>query len=420
MKVLIISSCYPRPSNLNSGIFVHQQVKALQALGVECHVIQPVNWFPPFGLHRLHPYWKLGHAQLQDTFSSYENVTIHHPRIFIRMPSRFFKEHAWDVEGHGVADYILSHKELRSADILYAQFLIHEGYVGVIVKQRTGIRLVSIALGDDVHAWPEQKTEVIPFLKIVLEQSDLVLANSEALALDTVKWANDNQQLKVQTIYQGIDLEKFKPLSDGKTVGSLRLKFGLEPSISYLLCVARPVVLKGWLNLLDAIQLLGDQFNGWKLLMVAPPITTRDALRLDEEVEKRNIGGFVKYLGDVNHSDMPDLMRAIDLFVLPSYNEGLSNAVIEAMATGLPVIATDVGGHREFINSGKNGILIEPNNTVILAKVLEKVISHELFRNEIASHARAGAEYIGSYTQNAIKLTVAFVKLLKEPGNHQG
>lgn len=412
MKVLIISSCYPRPGNLNNGIFVHQQVKALQALGVECHVIQPVNWFPPLGLHRLHPYWRLGHAQLKNTFSSYENVTIHHPRIFVRMPSRFFNEHPWDVEGHGVADYILSRKELRNADILYAQFLIHEGYVGVIVKQRTGIKLVSIALGDDVHAMPEHNKGIVPFLEQVLKQSDLVMANSESLAVDTVKWEKNDEQLKVQTMYQGIDLEKFKPLSDGRAFGRLRLKFGLEPSMYYLLCVATPVVLKGWLNLLDSIKLLGDQFNGWRLLMVAPARNVPGALNLEQEAEKRRIGRFVINIEEIDHGNMPDLMQAVDAFVLPSYNEGLSNAVLEAMATGLPVIATDVGGHREFINSGKNGLLIEPNNTLDLVAAIRKVISDESYRREIASNARGGAEHIGSYEHNAIKLKIALESLI--------
>jgi len=413
MKVIIISSCYPKPSNINSGIFVHQQVKALQSLGVECHVIQPVNWFPPFALHKLHPYWEKGYHQLKDSFSEYEGVTIHHPRVFRKMPSRFFSDHHWDVEGEAVARYIKKNEKLRNADILYAQFLIHEGYVGTVVKQRTGIPLVSIALGDDVHAWPERNPDLIPFLKQTLYKSDLLLANSNALARDTEKWADRDHPVTVQTIYQGIDLVKFKPLDRPNLRRELRLQFGLDESKHYLLCVATPIVLKGWLNLLDSIQHLKHKFMDWQLLMVTPKCMAPEVLDLEGEAKKRNIAEFVKYLGSVPHNKMPVLMQAIDAFVLPSYNEGLANTVLEAMAIGLPVIATDVGGHNEFISHQENGILIEPNNTNELVKAIEKVIVDELYRNKMANDARNGVMRIGSYKHNATNLKTLFESLIE-------
>lgn len=412
MKIIILSSCYPKSSNINHGIFVHQQVKALQNLGVECHVIQSINWFPPFGLHNLHPYWQSGYKQLEDSFLEYEGVMIHHPRVFKKLPSRFFSKHHWDVEGEAVASYIKKNEKLRNADILYAQFLIHEGYVGTVVKQHTGIPLVSIALGDDVHAWPEKNPGLIPFLKQTLYKSDLLLANSNALARDTEMWADRDHPVTVQTMYQGIDLVKFKPLDQPDLKRERRLQFGLDESKHYLLCVATPIVLKGWLNLLDSIQHLKHKFMDWQLVMVAPKRIAPDALDLEEEAKKRNIVEFVKYMGSVPHDRMPVLMQVVDAFVLPSYNEGLSNAVLEAMASGLPVIATDVGGHREFISCRENGILIEPNNTNELIEALEKVISNESYSTEIASNAREGAQHIGSYNDNAIKLKAVFESLI--------
>ncbi len=308
--------------------------------------------------------------------------------------------------------YIQSNMNLRDADLVYAQFLIHEGYVGAIVRKRTGIPLVSIALGDDVHAWPEKNPGIIPFLKKALYGADLLLANSRALAQDTENWADDAHPLRVQVMYQGIDLEKFQPLKESESLDRLRRKFGLETSDYYLLCVATPVKLKGWLNLLDSIRELGDQFIGWQFLMVAPKRESPDALDLEEEAERRGIGRSVKHLGKVDHTCMPDLMRAVDAFVLPSYNEGLSNAVLEAMASGTPVIATNVGGHREFIESGVNGILVQPNNTSQLKDALLKLVQDNKFRADIALQARTGAQTIGTYEENAIKLLEVFKSLL--------
>jgi len=158
---------------------------------------------------------------------------------------------------------------------------------------------------------------------------------------------------------------------------------------------------------------LGVKFSGWQLLMVAPKRDAPDALDLEIETKCRNIADSVKYLGKIDHEDMPTLMRVVDAFILPSHNEGLSNAVIEAMATGLPVIATDVGGHREFIDSGVNGILIRPNNNTDIIAAIEKIIGDEEYRIEIASRARKGAQLIGSYNQNAMKLIAVFKRFLK-------
>jgi len=87
---------------------------------------------------------------------------------------------------------------------------------------------------------------------------------------------------------------------------------------------------------------------------------------------------------------------------------GLFLPMIFAVATGLPVIATDVGGHNEFISHRENGILIKPNNTNELIEALGKVVSTESYRSEIACNAREGAQLIGSYNDNAIKLKAAF------------
>lgn len=413
MKVILLSGCYPRPSNLNSGIFVHQQVKALQTLGVECHVIQPVNWFPPFGLHRLHPYWRLGHEQFHDSFSNYEGVSIHHPRVFVKMPSRFFKDHYWDLEGAAVAEYILTNRNLGDAKILYAQFLIHEGYVGVVVKERTGIPLVSIALGDDVHAWPENNPKLIPFLKKTLYGSDLLLANSKALAKDTDSWADAGRPVKTLTAYQGIDLVKFTPIKSESEKNDSLMKFRLDRDYKHLLCVATPVRLKGWLELLDAIKSIGEDFVGWKLVMVAPRRKEDDAIDLIVEAEKRCIGNSVVCFDAVNHNDMPELMRAVDAFVLPSYNEGLSNSVIEAMASGLPTIATNVGGHNELIDHNLNGVLIPPRDIGALVAAL-KAIMVASFRERLGEGSRAGAQKIGSYSSNAQKLLGLLGRLTKK------
>ncbi len=408
MKILVLSSCYPKPLTPNHGIFVHQQMKALSKLGVEVHVIQPVGWYPPLGLHRLHPYWRTGFEQHRNTFKEFEGIRIHHPRIFSPMPSRFFREHSWDREGRQVAQFILSQEELKDADLIYAQFLIHEGYIGTVVKKHTGIPLVSIALGDDVHAWPEKHPENVTKLKLALYRSDLVLANSQRLARDAEAWVGHHQEVKVQCVYQGIDLDRFQPV-DGEQMRALNKQhFHLDTGKKHLLCIATPVVLKGWIELLDTFGEMREALKNWNLVMVAPLRRSQDALDLILEAKKRHLEHQVDFLGAVDPADMPQLMQAVDAFVLPSYNEGLSNAVLEALASGLPVITTDVGGHMEAITHKENGWLIPPKDKNELKNALREVLLNVNTRNHIARKARTGAQKIGSYHQNAIKLIDQF------------
>ena len=88
-----------------------------------------------------------------------------------------------------------------------------------------------------------------------------------------------------------------------------------------------------------------------------------------------------------SRDDVPEILRALDLFVLPSINEGISNTIIEAMATGLPVVATHTGGNPELVVSDKTGMLVPPKNVEAMAKVLDLYVENpELCRE----HGSAG------------------------------
>ena len=90
--------------------------------------------------------------------------------------------------------------------------------------------------------------------------------------------------------------------------------------------------------------------------------------QLEAVIKELGIGERVRLLGE--RDDVPVILRALDVFVLPSLGEGISNAILEAMATGIPVIATRVGGNSELVRDGITGRLIEPRRPGELAEVL--------------------------------------------------
>lgn len=394
MKILLLSTCYPTRSRPDYGIFIHRQARALRELGAECHVLQPVNASPPAPFHRLHPGWEEGHRQRADALAACEGVPIHHPVIRHPKPSRFFPGDYWERVGRGVARYVRKRPELRSADLLYAHFLCHEGYAGWIVKQELGLPLAAIARGDDIHAWPERWTDRAAKLATVLAGADALFACSRGLARDAERWAANGLAKPFEVVYNGIETDRFSP--------GPRTTPAAEKT---LLSVATPIAAKGWLELLDAFAAVAT--TGWRLVGTGAPRGNGD-LDLAAEAAQRGIGGRFTWLGLVPPERMPDLYRGADAFALASHNEGLSNALLEAMACGLPVLATGVGGHAELVEDGRNGRLVPPRSPQELAAALRELLAAPA---DWGRRARERALALGSPRQNAEKLLVHLQQL---------
>lgn len=408
MKILILTSNYPRKNATNNGTFIHQQVKALQSLGAECHVLLLRNWFPAFGLHSLHSYWQQGHALHRSFFDEYEGVKIHSVPMFVRMPTRFFKETFYDRAARAVVKYVRSNTDLQQADWLYAHFLTDNGYIAVKVKDALQIKIATIARGDDIHAWPESDKKLVDNLRAVFSKTDLLMANSGNLGTDAHKWMLPGKIRPVITIYNGIDHVKFHPVGTLEDKIQLKQKFGLDADIKHLICIAAPEVEKGWGELLQAIKKLGNKLDGWKLLAVASKSDHPKAFKIMEVANSLGIADRIVFVGSVPFSDMPDMLRASDLFVLPSYNEGMANALLEAMATGLSCIATEVGGHNEVIEHRSSGLLIPARDTDALAEALETLLYDDELRLQMGIEARKKMIAFGDYKENGTKLLKLF------------
>ena len=105
-----------------------------------------------------------------------------------------------------------------------------------------------------------------------------------------------------------------------------------------------------------------------------------------QAAESLDLSGLVHFLG--SRRDVPDLLQAMDIFVLPSYSEGLSLALLEAMAAGLPVIVSRVGGNPEVVTDGVTGLLIPPRDAAALAGALEWLLTDPALAEKLGENAR--------------------------------
>jgi sugar transferase (PEP-CTERM/EpsH1 system associated) len=199
--------------------------------------------------------------------------------------------------------------------------------------------------------------------------------------------------LRVNQIYNGVDSRRFYP-RNGRGFAAGRVGVFPEGFINdntfIVGSVGRMADVKNFPSLVHAfLMVLKEEPSArqrLRLLIIGEGSTRAKCINMLREAGAETLGWFPG-----ERADIPELMRVMDLFVLPSLGEGISNTILEAMSTGLPVIATRVGGNVELVKEGVNGTLIPPDApTALMAAILSYYRRPEL----IASHGRAAREQI--------------------------
>lgn len=185
----------------------------------------------------------------------------------------------------------------------------------------------------------------------------------------------------VQVISNGVDLERYGRRSARSCFPELQLD--VEDVV--FICVGRLEEIKGHHDLVAAFAGVRARARGVLIIVGEGPRRTE----IERQVEELGLVSSVRVLGQRN--DVPALLGVADCFVLPSYSEGLSCSIIEAMASGLPVVATDVGGNRELVVEGVNGFLVPPHDPGRLANRMMSLALDAQARHRCAEASRTAA-----------------------------
>jgi sugar transferase (PEP-CTERM/EpsH1 system associated) len=187
---------------------------------------------------------------------------------------------------------------------------------------------------------------------------------------------------RIRVIYNGVDTQKFAPRPEARSL--LRKQFGLPPNRFIVGTVGRMVPIKDHPTLLRAVEILVQRgVDAHALLVGSGPELDRNKSLVSASP---TLAGRVTFTGA--SEDVPDLLRTMDAFALPSISEGMSNTLLEAMATGLPVIATSVGGNTEVLEHERSGWLITPRDADASASYLALIASQESLRAQFGAAAR--------------------------------
>jgi glycosyltransferase involved in cell wall biosynthesis len=194
---------------------------------------------------------------------------------------------------------------------------------------------------------------------------------------------------KLVLLGNGVELQRFHPEDDGRRQRA-RADLALDKDALVVGVVARLVWQKGFRELFAAAEALRERHPEVVFVVVggSDPDKT-DAIPPGELAALEGAGQFV-FAGERDH--MEDIYPAFDLFVLPSYREGFPRSAMEAAASGLPVIATDIRGCREAVSDGQTGLLVPVHDEVRLAAAIEELLIDPGLRHRMGAAGRRKAE----------------------------
>lgn len=268
-------------------------------------------------------------------------------------------------------------------DILHAHYASSCGLVAAL----TGFHPFVLSVwGDDILEFPQKSPIHKFFIKHTILRADYVTATSNMLADKTANLIDHRKEIKV--IPFGVDLNKFKPApkpsGDKIVIGTVRgfaPKYGLE-------------------YLIRAFAQLQKSYPQIELILIGDgPLFPA----MKDLVKSLGVSETVTFAGAIPNDEVAVRIREFDIFVMPSVGEGdiFGVAAVEAMATGLPVVATRVGGLPEVIDDGLTGKIIEPANVDSLVRGLETYLLSESLRIAHGRRGRVKVENQYNWFQNA-------------------
>jgi glycosyltransferase involved in cell wall biosynthesis/ribosomal protein S18 acetylase RimI-like enzyme len=262
------------------------------------------------------------------------------------------------------------------------------GLYGRVVGRLTGVPLVvntlhGLYVNDQSPAL--QRAIVLGLEAVAARFSDIELHQNPE-DLDFCRRRRILPRGKGMLLGNGVDLDRFDPERvDPVARRRLRAEWGVRDDQIVVGMIGRLVVEKGYLELFEAAESLGDRY----VVVAVGPEDHEKADAIDSQVLADATQSGVVFLG--MRTDVDELYSAMDMFVLPSHREGFPRAAMEAAAMGLPIVATDVRGCRQVVDDGQNGVLVALRSPVELAKAIETIGEDESLRASMAAASREKA-----------------------------
>ncbi len=369
IKTLLFSTLYPSSVRPVHGIFVETRLRELLKSGqVETQVVAPVPWFP-FTHPRFGSYAKMAATP---RFEKRNGIAVHHPRY--PLPPKV---------GQNIAPHLLAagalptiRKLIRDGfdfDLIDAHFYYPDGVAASIIARKLDKPFVCTARGSDINLYRQSPTPR-RLLQKTFSQASANIGVCGDLTEQMIELGADRQTTRV--IRNGVDLQRFSVVERNVA----RKHLGIEHSGLLLLSVGNLIELKGHHLIIRMLK----EFPEAQLVIVGSGPMREE---LEQLAASLGLAERVRFAGQQANESLKYWFSAADALILASSREGWANVLLEAMASGTPVVATRVNGTPEVVAAPEAGRLADQRNVEHLAKALRDLLANYPERSAVRRYA---------------------------------
>lgn len=377
-RLVVFCSLFPSSVQPNAGAFIRER---MFRVGQVCPivVVSPVPWFP---FQHLLRWIKPGFRPQPPRFEKQQGVDVYFPRFF-SIPG-LLKNQDGIFMALSALTTLYGLKKQFVFNIIDAHFAYPDGYAATLIGKWFNVPVTITLRGTEVplSRMPGRKKRLLR----ALENAARIFSVSDSLKRHVVSLGA--QEDKIEVIGNGVDTKKFYPIDKLKA----REAFGLTEQAKVLISVGALVDRKGYHRVIEVMPALLEEIPDLVYLIVggaSPEGNNRSYL--EQQVARLNLSDHVRFLGPLPSDELKYPLSAADVFVLATANEGWANVFLEAMACGLPVVTTDVGGNKEVVPDEYLGYVIPFGDANALKNVLLMALNKTWDKNTIIEYAKENA-----------------------------
>ena len=344
-NVLVVASLFPSRARPTAGLFIRERMFRV-ARQLPLQVVVPKPWFPLQGLLRI---WKPEYRPRQPAYEEQQGINV----TFVNFLSLPGIGRRLDGFFMALACYLKVRRWPREqgVNLLDAHFAYPEGYAATLLGRWLKLPVSITLRGSEVPLAKDSAR--CKRMVTAVNQAQQVFAVSDSLRRHMIDLGGPPDN--IQVVGNGVDAELFRPIEQAQA----RQQLDLPADAEILISVGGLVERKGFHRVLDILPQLFEQHPKLRYLIVGGASAEGDwSNQLKAMVAEKELQSVVHFLGPMAPEDLHGPLSAADVFVLATSNEGWANVFLEAMACGLPVVATDVGGNREVVCRDELGTIV--------------------------------------------------------------
>lgn len=370
----MFSALFPSATRPGAGLFIRERMFRV-AQHRPLAVVSPQPWFPGQSLIRL---LRPGYRPQAPALEIQQGIRVYHPR-YLSVPGLLRQFDGWSMALASVG--LMRKLKRQGAQLIDAHFTYPDGEAATRLGRWLGLPATITLRGTEV---PHSRNPVLrPRLSRTLKSAARVFSVSDSLRRLAIELGAAVD--KTEVVGNGIDTERFQPMARA----AARARFGLPDSAKVLISVGGLVERKGMHRVIEVLPALLKHHPDLHYLIVGGASPEGDnRTELTAQVARLGLADRVHFLGALPSDELKWPLSASDVFVLATRNEGWANVFLEAMACGLPVISTDVGGNAEVVCREELGSIVPFGDSAALQQALDAALNKDWDRTSILDYAR--------------------------------